>query len=292
MKRITLITGHYGSGKTNFAVNLALRQAAEGKKVTVVDLDIVNPYFRTADFAELFEQNGIHLEKTLYANTSLDIPAISFDLARLAYEEECLIIDVGGDDAGATALGRYAEMLRSYQAELDMWYVVNRYRYLTAQPQEALTLLYEVQQGSPLAADWYCQQFQPRQRNHSGIDFRGCSLCKNHCRSSRSTADLYHLSGRFARTGGKRFSGTSLCQARLGAGCCILNPTDGRFGGRRERAMEKMKVRFDRCKGCGLCVSVCPKKLVKLQTEKRNEKATSLRSAPIRMRVSAVQCVQ
>ena len=63
MKRITLITGHYGSGKTNFAVNLALRQAAEGKKVTVVDLDIVNPYFRTADFAELFEQNGIHLEK-------------------------------------------------------------------------------------------------------------------------------------------------------------------------------------------------------------------------------------
>ena len=140
MKRITLITGHYGSGKTNFAVNLALRQAAEGKKVTVVDLDIVNPYFRTADFAELFEQNGIHLEKTLYANTSLDIPAISFDLARLAYEEECLIIDVGGDDAGATALGRYAEMLRSYQAELDMWYVVNRYRYLTAQPQQAARL--------------------------------------------------------------------------------------------------------------------------------------------------------
>ena len=150
MKRITLITGHYGSGKTNFAVNLALRQAAEGKKVTVVDLDIVNPYFRTADFAELFEQNGIHLEKTLYANTSLDIPAISFDLARLAYEEECLIIDVGGDDAGATALGRYAEMLRSYQAELDMWYVVNRYRYLTAQPQEALMLLYEVQQAARL----------------------------------------------------------------------------------------------------------------------------------------------
>ena len=145
MKRITLITGHYGSGKTNFAVNLALRQAAEGKKVTVVDLDIVNPYFRTADFAELFEQNGIHLEKTLYANTSLDIPAISFDLARLAYEEECLIIDVGGDDAGATALGRYAEMLRSYQAELDMWYVVNRYRYLTEEPQETLELMYEIE---------------------------------------------------------------------------------------------------------------------------------------------------
>ena len=145
MKRITLITGHYGSGKTNFAVNLALRQAAEGKKVTVVDLDIVNPYFRTADFAELFEQNGIHLEKTLYANTSLDIPAISFDLARLAYEEECLIIDVGGDDAGAIGLGRYADALSAYQADMDMLYVVNRYRYLTEQPQEALELMQEIE---------------------------------------------------------------------------------------------------------------------------------------------------
>ena len=59
MKRITLITGHYGSGKTNFAVNLALRQAAEGKKVTVVDLDIVNPYFRTAEFAEKYFRQGL-----------------------------------------------------------------------------------------------------------------------------------------------------------------------------------------------------------------------------------------
>ena len=153
MKRITLITGHYGSGKTNFAVNLALRQAAEGKKVTVVDLDIVNPYFRTADFAELFEQNGIHLEKTLYANTSLDIPAISFDLARLAYEEECLIIDVGGDDAGANGTGsirRNAAFRLCRRISWIMWYVVNRYRYLTAQPQEALTLLYEVQQAARL----------------------------------------------------------------------------------------------------------------------------------------------
>lgn len=150
MKRITLITGHYGSGKTNFAVNLALQQAAAGKRVTVVDLDIVNPYFRTADFADLFAKNGIQLEKTLYANTSLDIPAISFDLARMAYEADCLIIDVGGDDAGAIALGRYAEMLQSYQTELDMWYVVNRYRYLTAKPEEALTLLYEIEQAARL----------------------------------------------------------------------------------------------------------------------------------------------
>ena len=150
MKKITIITGHYGSGKTNLAVNLALQLADAGEKVTIVDFDIVNPYFRTADFAKLFEERGVTLAASMYANTSLDIPAISFDMERMAYEPGYLIVDVGGDDAGATALGRYAEMLRSYQAELDMWYVVNRYRYLTAQPQEALTLLYEVQQAARL----------------------------------------------------------------------------------------------------------------------------------------------
>ena len=109
MKKITIITGHYGSGKTNLAVNLALRLADAGEKVTIVDFDIVNPYFRTADFAKLFEERGVTLAASMYANTSLDIPAISFDMERMAYEDGYLIIDVGGDDAGAIGLGRYAE---------------------------------------------------------------------------------------------------------------------------------------------------------------------------------------
>ena len=57
MGKITVITGHYGSGKTNLAVNLAVK----AKKVTVADLDVVNPYFRTADFRGLFEELGIKL---------------------------------------------------------------------------------------------------------------------------------------------------------------------------------------------------------------------------------------
>ena len=151
MKKITIITGHYGSGKTNLAVNLALQLADAGEKVTIVDFDIVNPYFRTADFAKLFEERGVTLAASMYANTSLDIPAISFDMERMAYEPGYLIVDVGGDDAGAIGLGRYAEGFSAYAPDqLDLWYVVNRYRYLTAQPQEALTLLYEVQQAARL----------------------------------------------------------------------------------------------------------------------------------------------
>lgn len=145
MKKITIITGHYGSGKTNLSVNLAMQLAKQQEKVTIVDFDIVNPYFRTADFQDLFEKNGITLAASMYANTSLDIPAISFDVERMAYEPGYLIIDVGGDDACAIGLGRYADALSAYQADMDMLYVVNRYRYLTEQPQEALELMQEIE---------------------------------------------------------------------------------------------------------------------------------------------------
>ncbi|MBQ8298040.1 MAG: P-loop NTPase, partial [Ruminococcus sp.] len=76
MKKITVITGHYGSGKTNLAVNLAVNATQEGRSVTVVDLDIVNPYFRTADFRQLFEEKGIRLIAPDYANSNLDIPSL------------------------------------------------------------------------------------------------------------------------------------------------------------------------------------------------------------------------
>ena len=145
MKKITIITGHYGSGKTNVAVNLAMELAKAGEKVTVVDLDIVNPYFRTADFKELFEENGITLVSSMYANTNLDIPAISFDVERIATEDGYLIIDVGGDDAGATALGRYSEPFERFKSDIDMLYVVNCYRYLTRFSSEALELFGEIE---------------------------------------------------------------------------------------------------------------------------------------------------
>ncbi|MDE6502476.1 MAG: cobalamin biosynthesis protein CobQ [Ruminococcus sp.] len=148
MKKITIITGHYGSGKTNLAVNLAIRAHRQGKSVAVVDLDIVNPYFRTADFRNLFEDNSIKLIAPDFANTNLDIPSIQFDLEQLAKSEDCLIIDVGGDDAGAVALGRYAEALSTYGDDVDMFYVINQRRYLTATPDETISLMYEIENAS------------------------------------------------------------------------------------------------------------------------------------------------
>lgn len=145
MKKINIVTGHYGSGKTNFSANLAVKLAKDGGKVTVVDLDIVNPYFRSADFGVLFEQENIELVAPMYANSNLDIPAISFDLERIASDEGYLIVDVGGDDAGAIALGRYAEAFRNFSDKIEMYYVVNCRRFLTRTADEALELMKEIE---------------------------------------------------------------------------------------------------------------------------------------------------
>lgn len=147
--KIIIITGHYGSGKTNVAANIAIKLAEEGEKVRVVDLDIVNPYFRTADFGDLFDSRGIELIAPMYANSNLDIPALSFDIGGIVGGEGYTVIDVGGDPEGAVALGRYADVLKS-RSDVGLYYVVNKYRYLTSTPEEAAELLEEIKAASGL----------------------------------------------------------------------------------------------------------------------------------------------
>lgn len=150
LKKLTIITGHYGSGKTNISVNLALAAAKAGRKCTVIDLDIVNPYFRTADFQDLFSENGITLKAPMYANSNLDIPALNISVKSVLDESDCVIIDVGGDDEGAKALGRYKSVIEECN-ECQMLYVINKCRYLTKEPQEALELMREIETASGLS---------------------------------------------------------------------------------------------------------------------------------------------
>jgi hypothetical protein len=139
---IYIITGHYGSGKTNIAVNLALENT---EKTTVIDLDIVNYYFRTADFKELFAEKNIELLASPYANSNLDIPVINMQIEGIGGD---IIIDVGGDDAGAAALGVFADYIKTQYYK--MYYVFNMYRYMTNTPSEALELMYEIEATSKL----------------------------------------------------------------------------------------------------------------------------------------------
>ncbi len=154
MAKAYVITGHYGSGKTNFSVNLALslKQKQPDCKITVCDLDIVNPYFRTADFKAMLEDKNIALAAPEFANTNLDIPALNFDMSAILDENDYLIIDVGGNDSGATALGLYADTLMEKSKDLEMLYVVNMYRKLTESPNESAELLREIEAASRLKA--------------------------------------------------------------------------------------------------------------------------------------------
>lgn len=106
-KRVTLLCGHYGSGKTNAAVNMALDLAKVGKKTLLADLDIVNPYFRAKDSSDDLKKHGIRLICSEYANTNLDIPALPQDIYTITDDRTySAVIDVGGGRPGGICFGQ------------------------------------------------------------------------------------------------------------------------------------------------------------------------------------------
>ena len=149
-KRLTLFAGHYGSGKTNIAVNYALRLAREGRKVCIADLDIVNPYFRTKDSAKELEAAGVDLISPRFANSNVDLPALPAEAYRLGGDRSSYgVMDIGGDDRGAYALGRYAPYIAK-ENNFRMVYVANCYRALTRTAQEAMEVMREIEDACGL----------------------------------------------------------------------------------------------------------------------------------------------
>lgn len=147
-KRVTLFAGHYGSGKTNIAVNFAIHLKKLGLPVVIADLDIVNPYFRTKDSENELKEQGIELICSEFANTNLDIPSLPQSMYRIIHDKNTYaVMDIGGDDAGAVALGRFAPSLMS-ENNYEMFFVVNFYRPLTRTAQEAYIVLKEIEAAS------------------------------------------------------------------------------------------------------------------------------------------------
>ena len=144
-KRLTLFAGHYGSGKTNIAVNYALKLAKEGKKVCIADLDIVNPYFRTKDSEAELEKHGILLVSPQYAKTNVDLPALPAESYRLVQDRSMYgIMDIGGDDRGAYALGRFADAIKE-ENNYNMVFVANCYRPLARTVEDAVEIMREIE---------------------------------------------------------------------------------------------------------------------------------------------------
>lgn len=144
-KRVTMILGHYGSGKTNIAVNLALALRKTKDRVAIADLDIVNPYFRTKDSLEVIKAADIRLIVSDYANTNLDIPALPQDMYAVTDDRGLTcVLDIGGDDRGALVLGRLRPELVK-ENDYEMLLVINKYRPLTATVELTLEVMAEIE---------------------------------------------------------------------------------------------------------------------------------------------------
>jgi hypothetical protein len=143
-KRIKVITGHYGSGKTEFSVNYAVKLASEGKKVALADLDVVNLYFRSREKEELLSQLGVKVISSSVKASAVDIPAISAEIyGPLQDESYETILDVGGDPAGARVLGRYISYFK--EGNYDMFYVLNANRPDTDTVEKAIGYLHAIE---------------------------------------------------------------------------------------------------------------------------------------------------
>ena len=143
---IYIFTGHYGSGKTELAVNFAeyLKRLHPDREVAIADMDIVNPFFRTADAAEALRKKGIRVELPLYAQSNVDVPALTPQMGYLIENKEIdLVLDIGGDDVGAKAVGRYSEEIvtRGY----NLLFVVNKYRPFTGTLPAAMKIFQEIE---------------------------------------------------------------------------------------------------------------------------------------------------
>ncbi|MBQ9097149.1 MAG: hypothetical protein IJY55_01995 [Clostridia bacterium] len=147
-KKRIVVVGHYGSGKTEFALNLAFKLRETGEKVTIIDLDIVNPYFRTKDAEKELTEAGIDIIAPVYANTNVDVPALPPNIYAAFEKEGYVIFDVGGDDDGATVLGRFKGQFDA--AEYDMLGVVNTKRPLTTTKEEIVESLSAIERVSRL----------------------------------------------------------------------------------------------------------------------------------------------
>ena len=150
-KRLKIVIGAYGSGKSELSVNLALnmRKESPDKKVLLADLDIVNPFYRSADAGKILQENDIRLISPMYANSNVDAPVLSGEVYVIFDDESYQgVFDIGGEDMGATILGSMKSRLDKIDADLLM--AVNIKRPFTSTVDEIIIMASELQEASKL----------------------------------------------------------------------------------------------------------------------------------------------
>ena len=146
MKQFIVFAGNYGSGKTELSLNFAMEGAAQGKKTMLLDMDVVNPYFRSSEQKEMLEGAGIRVAAPVFANTEVDVPSLPPDIfAPFDGDWDLSIFDCGGDPVGAAALGQLAPRFRLAGEGVTFYYVLNPTRPLQEDPKDAAEMLLQIQ---------------------------------------------------------------------------------------------------------------------------------------------------
>ena len=198
--KYTVLAGNYGSGKTEISLNLAVRAAKEGKRTMLVDLDIVNPFFRSSEHEEYLKSLGILVVKPNFANTTVDIPSLpaaiysAFDLPL-----DAVIFDVGGDPVGASALGILQDKFRQNMAQTESLYVVNGARPLQETPEAVLEMMRQIERNSRLSVSAFINNTNLARQTDLSIIGRGEALVAELCAQTglpkKCTAVLEELAG-------------------------------------------------------------------------------------------------
>ena len=146
MTKMILLVGNYGSGKTELAVNLAVRGAGEGRRTLVIDLDKVNDYFRMSDRVALLAEKQISLVSPTFAGKGITPSSMSAAVASAFTDGwDLVVFDVGGDSAGALSLGRYHQDFADFRGELCVYDVVNVFRPMSETPEKILRLKEDIE---------------------------------------------------------------------------------------------------------------------------------------------------
>lgn len=146
MRKMIVLVGNYGSGKTEIAVNLAVNGAAEGLRTLVIDLDKVNDYFRMSDRVALLAEKKINLVSPTFAGQGVTPSNMSAAVASaFADDWDLVVFDVGGDSAGALSLGRYHQDFAAFERDLQVYDIVNVFRPMSESPEKILKLMADIE---------------------------------------------------------------------------------------------------------------------------------------------------
>jgi len=178
MKRIKIITGHYGSGKTEYSINIALDLCGQGKKTALVDLDIANVYFRSRERQTMLENAGIEVHSNIYhSDISADLPALSPTIRKVLEDSSYhTIVDVGGNETGAMILNQFSRHFDG--GEHEMLYVVNANRPETEDYRGAMHHLHRITEETRIKADWLVNNTHMLRETTTEDILKGYHLCR------------------------------------------------------------------------------------------------------------------